>query len=45
MSVPCGLTSEGLPVGLQILCDHFRELGMFRLAQAFESAAGASASH
>jgi aspartyl-tRNA(Asn)/glutamyl-tRNA(Gln) amidotransferase subunit A len=45
MSVPCGLTSEGLPVGLQILCDHFREPEMFQLAQAFESAAGDSASH
>ena len=38
MSVPCGLTSEGLPVGLQILCDHFKEPEMFRLAHAFESA-------
>ena len=36
MSVPCGNTSEGLPVGLQILCDHFDELKMFRLASAFE---------
>jgi aspartyl-tRNA(Asn)/glutamyl-tRNA(Gln) amidotransferase subunit A len=40
MSVPCGLTADGLPVGLQILCDHFREPEMFRLAHAFESAAG-----
>jgi aspartyl-tRNA(Asn)/glutamyl-tRNA(Gln) amidotransferase subunit A len=44
MSVPCGQTSEGLPVGLQILCDHFREPEMFRLAHAFESAVGTSAS-
>ncbi len=36
MSVPCGSTSEGLPVGLQILCDHFDELKMFQLASAFE---------
>jgi aspartyl-tRNA(Asn)/glutamyl-tRNA(Gln) amidotransferase subunit A len=36
MSVPCGTTSEGLPVGLQILCKHFDEPGMFRLADAFE---------
>jgi aspartyl-tRNA(Asn)/glutamyl-tRNA(Gln) amidotransferase subunit A len=36
MSVPCGLTSEGLPVGLQILCKHFDEPTMFRLADAFE---------
>ena len=37
MSVPCGLTSEGLPVGLQILCKHFDEQQMFRLADAFEN--------
>ena len=36
MSVPCGTTAEGLPVGLQILCKHFDELKMFRLADAFE---------
>ena len=38
MSVPCGATSEGLPVGLQILARHFDESGMFRLAAAFERA-------
>jgi len=38
MSVPCGATTEGLPVGLQILCNHFREDRMFRLADAFERA-------
>jgi aspartyl-tRNA(Asn)/glutamyl-tRNA(Gln) amidotransferase subunit A len=36
MSVPCGNTSEGLPVGLQILCRHFDEEKMFRVADAFE---------
>lgn len=36
MSVPCGMTGEGLPVGLQILCNHFEERKMFRLADAFE---------
>ena len=36
MSLPCGTTSEGLPVGLQILCNHFQEEKMFRLADAFE---------
>ena len=36
MSVPCGNTEEGLPVGMQILCKHFDETGMFRLAAAFE---------
>ncbi|MDP9055447.1 MAG: Asp-tRNA(Asn)/Glu-tRNA(Gln) amidotransferase subunit GatA [Acidobacteriota bacterium] len=38
MSVPCGATVEGLPVGLQILCNHFQEAKMFRLADAFERA-------
>ncbi len=37
MSVPCGTTAEGLPVGLQILCNHFEEAKMFRLAKAYES--------
>ncbi|HUE00888.1 MAG TPA: Asp-tRNA(Asn)/Glu-tRNA(Gln) amidotransferase subunit GatA [Bryobacteraceae bacterium] len=38
MSVPCGNTSAGLPVGMQILARHFDEPGMFRLADAFERA-------
>jgi aspartyl-tRNA(Asn)/glutamyl-tRNA(Gln) amidotransferase subunit A len=36
MSVPCGMTSEGLPVGMQILTGHFAETTMLRLADAFE---------
>jgi len=38
MSVPCGATAEGLPVGMQILARHFDEARMFRLADAFEKA-------
>jgi aspartyl-tRNA(Asn)/glutamyl-tRNA(Gln) amidotransferase subunit A len=38
MSVPCGKTTEGLPVGMQILARHFDEPTMFRLADAFERA-------
>jgi aspartyl-tRNA(Asn)/glutamyl-tRNA(Gln) amidotransferase subunit A len=37
MSVPCGATGDGLPVGLQILCNHFHEEKMFQLAHAFEN--------
>ncbi len=37
MSVPCGKTAAGLPVGMQILTRHFDETDMFRLADAFES--------
>ena len=40
MSVPCGKTAGGLPVGMQILANHFNEAGMFRLADAFERAGG-----
>ena len=36
LSVPCGNTQEGLPVGLQILTKHFDEATMFRLAHAYE---------
>jgi aspartyl-tRNA(Asn)/glutamyl-tRNA(Gln) amidotransferase subunit A len=42
MSVPCGKTAEGLPVGMQILARHFDEQRMFRLADAFERAGGAN---
>jgi len=40
MSVPCGRTAEGLPVGMQILARHFGEVTMFRIADAFERAGG-----
>jgi aspartyl-tRNA(Asn)/glutamyl-tRNA(Gln) amidotransferase subunit A len=36
MSVPCGKTADGLPVGMQILTRHFDEATMFRLADAYE---------
>jgi aspartyl-tRNA(Asn)/glutamyl-tRNA(Gln) amidotransferase subunit A len=38
MSVPCGATPGGLPVGLQILARHFGETTMFRVADAYERA-------
>ncbi|HEY1240838.1 MAG TPA: Asp-tRNA(Asn)/Glu-tRNA(Gln) amidotransferase subunit GatA [Bryobacteraceae bacterium] len=41
MSVPCGKTAEGLPVGMQILTRHFDETTMFRIADAFEKAGSA----
>ncbi|HVB37635.1 MAG TPA: amidase [Vicinamibacterales bacterium] len=40
MSVPCGFTPEGLPVGLQIVGRHRDEWGLLQMAQAFEQAAG-----
>jgi aspartyl-tRNA(Asn)/glutamyl-tRNA(Gln) amidotransferase subunit A len=39
ISVPCGNTSAGLPVGLQIFGPHFGEEKVLRLAHAFETAA------
>jgi aspartyl-tRNA(Asn)/glutamyl-tRNA(Gln) amidotransferase subunit A len=38
ISVPCGKTSEGLPVGLQIQGRHFDEATILRLAHAYECA-------
>jgi len=40
ISVPCGFTSEGLPVCLQIVGRHQDELGVLQLAYAFEQATG-----
>jgi len=38
MSVPCGFTKSGLPVGMQILGNYFGEDTMFRAAYTFEQA-------
>ncbi len=38
ISVPCGFTPEGLPVGMQIVGRHQDELGVLQLAYAFEQA-------
>jgi len=40
ISVPCGFTAEGLPVGLQIVGRHRGEHDVLRLAHAFEQATG-----
>jgi amidase len=40
ISVPCGFTPEGLPVGLQIVGRHQDEWGVLQLAHAFEVATG-----
>jgi aspartyl-tRNA(Asn)/glutamyl-tRNA(Gln) amidotransferase subunit A len=42
ISVPCGKTREGLPVGMQILGPHFAEGRVLQLARAFEKAGGFS---
>lgn len=38
MSVPCGFSSEGLPIGLQIMAKHFNEGALFKVAYNFEQA-------
>ena len=38
ITVPCGLTGSGLPIGLQIMTDRFQETLMFRIAHAYEQA-------
>jgi len=38
ISIPCGFTRSGLPVGLQILGNHFRESTVLRMARAYMEA-------
>lgn len=40
ISVPCGFTPEGLPVGIQIVGRHHNDFGVLQLAHAFEQATG-----
>ncbi len=36
VSINCGYTSKGLPIGLQIFGQRFDDLGVLRLAKAYE---------
>jgi aspartyl-tRNA(Asn)/glutamyl-tRNA(Gln) amidotransferase subunit A len=38
ISVPCGFSTSGLPIGLQIMCGAFEEPKVFRIAAAYERA-------
>jgi len=40
MSVPCGETGEGLPIGVQVMGPHFDEATMLRVGLAVESMQG-----
>ena len=40
ISVPCGFTEDGLPVGIQIVGRHQREFSVLQLAYAFQQATG-----
>lgn len=37
ISVPCGLHSNGLPIGLQLMCDYFEESKMLNLASKIKA--------
>jgi len=38
ISIPCGFTGSGLPIGLQMIGRAFDEAGLLRIARAFEQA-------
>lgn len=38
ISLPCGLSRDGLPIGLQLLGRHFDEITLLRAAHAYEQA-------
>jgi amidase len=40
VSVPCGFTTDGLPVGLQITGRHHQDLAVLQVAHAYEDATG-----
>lgn len=40
ISVPCGFSADGLPIGLQIMGRHFNETMLFKIARQFEQVAG-----
>jgi len=40
ISVPCGRTKAGLPVGMQVFGPHFSEARVLQIARAFEKAGG-----
>jgi aspartyl-tRNA(Asn)/glutamyl-tRNA(Gln) amidotransferase subunit A len=42
ISIPCGNSREGLPIGMQIMARHFDEPTLFRLGHAYEHARAAS---
>jgi aspartyl-tRNA(Asn)/glutamyl-tRNA(Gln) amidotransferase subunit A len=42
ISVPCGKTKAGLPVGMQVFGPHFNEGCVLQIAHAFEQAGGST---
>jgi aspartyl-tRNA(Asn)/glutamyl-tRNA(Gln) amidotransferase subunit A len=42
ISVPCGKTRQGLPVGMQVFAPHFGEAILFQIVRAYQAALGAT---
>ncbi|MEI7639740.1 MAG: amidase family protein, partial [Syntrophus sp. (in: bacteria)] len=40
ISIPCGFTGDGLPIGLQFLSGHFQEGTLIQAAAVYEKTAG-----
>lgn len=40
ISLPCGFSEAGLPIGMQIVCRAWDEMKLLQIAQAFENATG-----
>lgn len=38
ISLPCGFSSNSLPIGMQLVANHWNESGLLRIAYAYESA-------
>ncbi len=38
LSLPCGFTSDGLPIGLQLIGRRFEDASLLRAAHAYEQA-------
>lgn len=38
ISIPCGFSEDGLPIGLQVIGNYFDESTVYRAAHAFEQA-------
>jgi amidase len=45
ISVPCGFTDDGLPIGVQIVGRHRDDRGVLQLAHGYEGARGALSTH
>jgi aspartyl-tRNA(Asn)/glutamyl-tRNA(Gln) amidotransferase subunit A len=40
ISIPCGRNSENMPIGMQLMANHFQEALLLRIAHHFEKAGG-----